>query len=358
MYEVDFLPVGKSNGDAICIQYSSDNGVMVHVVDGAYTDTGTKIVQHIQKFYGANFHISHMVLSHADDDHACGLVEVMKNMTVKHLWMNRPWLFAAETIHHFDPRFTVEGLRQKMREMHPYLVELETLALAQGTEIHDVFQGDRIGDFVVLAPSRARYINLIPDFGKTPKRRAEDRSLGGILTEAMKSARNWLYEAWDIETLSDNPDPVSASNESSVVQMGLLEGKRVVLTADVGPEGLAEAAAYAKAIGQLETPPNFFQVPHHGSRRNVTPSVLNAWLGAVMEKGGVYGMAFCSVGENKDEFPRGQVSNAFLRRGYPVYVTRTASLLHSKDSTRGWGAAEALPFYDKVEDKAQSAAAA
>ena len=40
-----------------------------------------------------------------------------------------------------------------MREMHPYLVELEDLSAQQGTKIHDVFQGAVIGNFTVLAPS-------------------------------------------------------------------------------------------------------------------------------------------------------------------------------------------------------------
>jgi hypothetical protein len=44
--------------------------------------------------------------------------------------------------------------------------------------------------------------------------------------------------------------------------------------ADVGPEGLMEAAQYAKLVG-LHGPPSLVQMPHHGSRRNVTPTVLN-----------------------------------------------------------------------------------
>jgi glyoxylase-like metal-dependent hydrolase (beta-lactamase superfamily II) len=124
MIELDFLPVGDSNGDAICMQYSGDSGVYVHVVDGAYAETGEKIVEHIREHYGRSYHVSHMVLSHADNDHACGLVEVMKRISVKHLWMNRPWLFADQTLPHFHGLFTRQGLIDRMRELHPYLVEL------------------------------------------------------------------------------------------------------------------------------------------------------------------------------------------------------------------------------------------
>jgi hypothetical protein len=67
MFEVDFLPVGDGNGDAICIQYTADanGGVFVHVVDGAYAETGERIIEHIHTHYGRRFYINHMVLSHA-----------------------------------------------------------------------------------------------------------------------------------------------------------------------------------------------------------------------------------------------------------------------------------------------------
>jgi beta-lactamase superfamily II metal-dependent hydrolase len=352
MYQVDFLPVGNSNGDAVCIQYSAPGGVYVHVVDGGYTDTGQKIIDHIKKYYGANYSISHMVLSHADNDHATGLVEVMKSMKVHHLWMNRPWLYAAETIQHFHGLYTIQGLEKKMRDMHPYLVELEKLAEEQGTQINEVFQGASIGNFTVLAPSRERYISLIPDLDKTPDRKSAADSLGGFLAEALRKARDYLYETWDIETLSNNPDPTSASNETCVVQLGVIDEKHLLLTADVGPGGLNEAADYAARIGLLK-PPNFVQVPHHGSRRNVTPNVLDRWLGGKMQKGQTYGTAFCSIGDGKTEYPRGQVNNAFLRRGYPVHVTRGEAKVHySGDCDRGWGPSIPLPFEERVEDKA------
>jgi hypothetical protein len=107
----------------------------------------------------------------------------------------------------------------------------------------------------------------------------------------------------------------------------------VLLTAEVGPEGLREAAAYARALG-LSRPPNFVQVPHHGSRCIVTPSVLNEWLGPPLEDRTVKrGVAFCSVGKDEDIYPRKKVKNAFIRRGYTVHATRGCTTRHHV----GWG---------------------
>lgn len=328
-YEVDFLPVGEGSGDAIVIRYGDGtDGYYLHVVDGGRTETAETIINHIKKFY-PGYHINHMVLSHADDDHATGLVGVMEKMEVNNLWMNRPWLYADQIFHHFHGNFTLQGLIDDIKERHPYLVELERLAIEQGTHIHEIFQGDKIGEFTVLAPTRERYINSIPDFGKTPTRyttEAADARGFGLLRSFVEGAKKWLEEKWDVETLAKNTE-TSASNESCVVQYALLGGKGVLLTADVGPIGLTEAADFGHQLGFAR--PTFVQMPHHGSRHNVTPEVLDRWLGPKQPQGTEVGTSFCSVGSNKEDYPRGQVKNAFMRRGFKVFSTRTKWISHS-----------------------------
>jgi beta-lactamase superfamily II metal-dependent hydrolase len=353
MIEVDFLAAGDSNADAICIMYGDDKSRFVHVVDGAYSDMSANIVNHIRTHYGKHFHINHMVVSHADNDHAAGLVGVMEHMEVKNLWMNRPWLYVDEVIHNFHGNFIRQGLIDEMRKKHSCLVRLEELAKQNGTPVHEVFQGAQIGQFWVLAPSRDRYIRLIPDMDKTPTSYATEAStLGGFFTKAVRAVQNWIEETWDVETLSNTPNPpTSASNESSVVQLGVVDGKTILLTGDVGPEGLNEAADFAETQGLL-TYPTCVQVPHHGSRRNVTPNVLDRWLGPSVPEGITVGSAYCSVGKAQNDYPRKQTSNAFLRRGYPVHVTRGTGkyFYHGCDLRSGWSHSHPVPFSTKVEE--------
>jgi ribonuclease BN (tRNA processing enzyme) len=159
MYEVDFLPVGDGNGDAICVRYGNDQtGYWLHVIDGGFTDTSDTIISHIETHYGAHFNIDHMVLSHADNDHACGLIGLLKRFKIRGaIWMNRPWRFAQQVLPAY-PGYTVERLVKEMREKHPYLVEIEKIAASSGIQINDVFQGSAIGPFKVLAPHQNRYI--------------------------------------------------------------------------------------------------------------------------------------------------------------------------------------------------------
>ena len=72
----------------------------MHLTDGAYSDTADTIIKHINGGYDGAA-IDHMILSRADDDHATGLVEVLKRHPVRNLWMNRPWLYAQEVIDNF-----------------------------------------------------------------------------------------------------------------------------------------------------------------------------------------------------------------------------------------------------------------
>jgi beta-lactamase superfamily II metal-dependent hydrolase len=318
-YEVDFLPVGDSNGDAIVIRHGGDDGYYLHIVDGGFVDTADIVIKHIEQTYGSGRIIHHVVLSHADNDHAAGLIGILEHFAVRNIWMNRPWRWAAQCIDSFHGNYTVDGLVASMRASHPYLFEIEKIAEKRGIPIHDVFQGAQIGPFHVLAPSWARYVKLIPDLDKTPTSYAEVETPTSYILKAMQGLAEKVKEALDIETLDANPPTTSASNETSVVQLGVIDGHHILLTADVGPDGLTEAANYAAARGVL-VPPRVMQVPHHGSRRNVTPAVLNRWLGGHPSQW--RGDAYVSVGKDADIYPRKKVKNAFIRRGYRVYATR------------------------------------
>ena len=187
---------------------------------------------------------------------------------------------------------------------------------------------------------------------QTPVSYEEAKGVIGGIFGAAKAVVQAVKERFDYETLDNNPPETSPSNETSVVQLGIFEEGTVLLTADAGPVGLAEAAIYANSLGLL-TAPTCIQVPHHGSRRNVTPSVLKLWLGMPLNNPNqTRGSAYCSVGKNKTEHPRKKVKNAFIRRGYPVHVTRTQIKTHFMGwgLRPGWVTSQPEPFSADVED--------
>jgi hypothetical protein len=320
-FAVEFLPVGDSDGDAILVQWGEENGYWLNLIDGGYASVGENVIAHIEEHYGRDVTIHNMIVSHADNDHAAGLIPVFKRFNVGTLWMNRPWLYAHEVIDEFHGNWTIEGWIEYVRDQHEYLVELESLARARGMEPREIFQGAQVGVSHVLAPSRERYVKLIPDLDKTPPPyKSEAAGVRGLF-EAARDVLNRVKETLQIETLDADPPATSASNETSVVQLVSHENHSALLTADAGPEALAEAADYAATLGVNR--PDVVQIPHQGSRRNVTPVVLNAWLGQPNGGADERGQAYVMVGAKKPDHPRKKVKNAFIRRGYPVFVGRT-----------------------------------
>ena len=204
---------------------------------------------------------------------------------------------------------------------------------------------------------RARYLALLPDFDKTPERKSTADNAIGLAAYMRESARaaaralvRWVVESWQGETLSETPEPTTASNESSVVQMAKIDGEQLVLTGDVGPEGLHEAAYFVERRG-VRLQPHFIQVPHHGSRRNVTPSALNRWLGPIKPEGqAVTGFAFCSAARLDENHPKKKVTNAFTRRGYEVHVTRGRSIYLQNGMGRDGFGLTPEPFSREVEE--------
>jgi beta-lactamase superfamily II metal-dependent hydrolase len=356
-YEIDFIPVGdgERSGDAIALRYGTSGSYTIHVIDGGDQDAGDLLIEHIKQYYGNPSLIDHVILTHADDDHSSGLRKVIEEFDIGTIWMNRSWLYAAEVINGFkDPRWTVPGLEKRLREDFPILTEIEDLASQKEIPIREAFQGARVGEFTILSPSCSRYLELIPQFSRTPEA-AEATNIAGRAIEGIKAAVEraveWISETWGKETLEENPE-TSPANESSIVQFGQFVGERVLLTGDAGVVSLDEAADFANELGTVLPGFRFIQVPHHGSRHNVSPSVLDRLLGEPLpEEGKDRGIAaFASVSMNDNSKPRKKVVNAFMRRGAKVYVTR-GKIRHQYNMPGrvGWTAVTALSFSEKVE---------
>lgn len=328
-YEVDFLPVGNTtSGDAICIRYEIDGKTFIHVVDGGYEEDGQKVLDHLTNYYGGN-EIDHVVATHPDGDHTVGLRKVLETAEVGALWMNRPWVHAVELLPYFERYTNVENLAKALREVFPNLAKLEDIAIERGIPIYDALQGTMIGAFTVLAPSKNAFFQYVADDDKTPKV-AQDATGRGLLGGAMRVVAEGLrmiQAAWGAEVFP--ADDTSPRNNMSVVQYANLSGDEVVLTADTGRAGLEDAAAYAPYAG-LSLPADKFrliQVPHHGSRHNVSTETLNIWLGEVGgETQESRSTAIVSAGKNDRDHPRNVVVRGFMHRGAKLIQTRGQSI--------------------------------
>jgi len=365
--EIEFMPVGTGSkaGDAIILRYGTPVDFKLMLIDGGTAETGDEIVAHLRKHFGLGARLEHVVLTHSDADHASGLRTVLEQIPVSNLWLHIPWLVAPEVTHLFaDSRWTPAGLQAAVKQGYDIISEIVDLALARRVTINQPFQGQNIGPFHVLSPNRAVYLHLLPQFEKTPDPNQAaieavsmwlgKASLIGRLVEAARAkVENWTTETWAQERLKDGGQ-TSASNESSVVLYGAFEdGQRILLTGDAGVNALTWSADYAVRAGLPLQQFTFVQIPHHGSRRNVGPTVLTRLLGPIQP---AYAQprfsAYVSAPADDSNHPRKIVLNAFKRRGGIIIATQGSTKVHRGGFPMrpGYSSVDGLPFFTRVED--------
>jgi beta-lactamase superfamily II metal-dependent hydrolase len=341
-YEVHFLPVGNryKSGDAIAVRWGAPGASKVLVYDGGSTESGKALVTHVRERYRSS-RVDYVVSSHPDGDHASGLLALLQRVEVGELWMHRPWLHssaARDAVLAHPPAATPlhNRLRSKLRAAR----KLEMAALQRGIPIHEPFQGADIGSFRVLSPSRDWYLDhLLPAFGRPLPAAA------AVPPPPDPADR----ESWGLELLRESVH-TSADNEASVVLWGQFDDQGVLLTGDAGIQALGRAADRAQAEGiDLPGRLSLLQVPHHGSRHNVSPSVLDRLLGPrkPQDDGQATKRAFVSAGAGSTVHPHAMVTNALLRRGTTPYATQGLVLSHSH-RPQPPGGPVALPFCEQV----------
>jgi len=132
-----------------------------------------------------------------------------------------------------------------------------------------------------------------------------------------------------------------------------VDSQKSLFTGDAGIPALEQALDILEAEGFEAGTLNFVQVPHHGSRRNVGPSVLNRLLG-LKGQSARHSTALASVPPKNPEHkhPSKKVTNAFHRRGYNVHLTQGGKKWHYHDapSRDGWGTSTPVNFHNQVEE--------
>lgn len=345
-FEIDLLKINaEKSGDAIAIRYSINNIPKVNVVDGGFQDTGDDIIKHIKTYYGTTS-IDNVVVSHPHEDHTSGLRKVLEDCWVGELWMLCPWNYTADLIDRFYYR-SEENLAKELKKVYPYIAELEEIAQSKGIPIYEPFQGAKIGAFTVLAPTKDRYLDLIVESDNTPK--AAKESISASFAQSSMTPSNWGEENFPDEG-------TDCENEMSVVQYANLCGERILLTADAGRAALEEAADYAVYAGLYLPGIDRFQIPHHGSRHNLSSEILDRLLGEKLPskptEGNKIYSAFVSAAKKDEDHPTNTVVRACIHRGGMVFSNQDDTLCcHSANAPArpGWSSAKGLS-YPKNED--------
>ena len=348
-YEVDYIPVGtgEKGGDAIAIRYgdfSSPTTQNVVVIDGGTKESGKALVEHIKTHYKTTY-VDLVVASHLHNDHISGLTEVFENLTVAKLVAHCPWDYTEAIKRMTNTSASQSKLETWLEKSLTMLSSLADLADEKNVEISQPFAGEKILDgLYVLGPSREYYQGLLANFGVTPEAKEEHKieEVIGVIKEAV----SWVAEALHIETLSDDYQDTSSENNSSLVLLLVVDDKKFLFTGDAGKDALTRALDFAQVNKVSLNKIDFFDVPHHGSKRNLGPTILNRLMPQ---------QAFISCPPQGDpKHPSRKVVNALIRRNCHPGSTKNGFPIcyPSVDAPQrtGWGPLSPETFFDQVEE--------
>jgi beta-lactamase superfamily II metal-dependent hydrolase len=308
--EVDML----SLGDADCILVTFWNGFTTHrvLIDGGNKGDAAKVRDFLAS-RGITY-IDDVLVTHLHDDHSGGLLELLPDATLGFgkLWCHVP--------HFHVPNGDMVKVRtalkmagssleaQKIQKSLGTVESLWTTAERRGIPRDEPFEGKRIGNLVVCSPTVQFYEGLVVEMTDVEKIKAEDAA------EERYDRQTALEEKLSKALTGDSAagsslltDPhTSPENESSVVTGTAHNGKVILLTADAGTCALTNVARDYK-VQQVQ----LFQIPHHGSRRNITQSLIDIFAPKI-----AYVSAIGNV-----KHPRRAVVNAFKKAGTQVFGT-------------------------------------
>jgi len=308
------------------------------VIDGGYSETGEALAEHIKQHY-RTAHVDLMISTHPDQDHIGGLATAMELLDVDELLIHEPRKHVSR-VHNFSNIEAVDKLIALARDRRVRLTE--------------PFAGlCRFGDQLrVLGPTQIYYEQMVRQHldevvsGEAAMRARPPSQLLGKGAALLER----LTAMMPMETLTDD-DGTGPRNETSVVTLLEVDGHRLLFTGDAGILALDHAAdEYEAIIGPfMARPLSFFQVPHHGSRRNLGPTILNRMLGP---KHAGYGTpsAFVSSAAADPKHPSPKVVNAVTRRGGEVCATEGRTICHYHDAPIRAGWSTLTPYGPLDED--------
>ena len=296
--EIDMLSLG--NADCILVTRWHDGIAERVLIDGGGKSSSAIIRKFLRKHNIS--YIDHVVCSHSHDDHASGLTELLSDDS---LAIGRLWTHLQ--VNHID----VEALFKKaskysnLKEAKAVTESLQThislvkLAIDRKIPISEPFAGKKIGCLTVCGPSPEFYKDMMSQFADESYYSSKT-TLATLLLERLKEQADETSDS-----LLDSPeaDPL---NDTSTILATEFDGEIYVFTADAG------AQALAAALDTYEIAPcKWMQIPHHGSRRNITQGLIKQFSPKT---------AFVSA-EGSQKHPRRAVVNAFKRLGTKVYST-------------------------------------
>lgn len=278
-FEVFALALG--NADSFLIRHYEHGAKTNILIDGGNTSDGKVVLKFLAGL--GETRLDHVVCSHHHADHAGGLVEIFKSpLGIGQLWIHVAEMVTDHEVWASGHIQSQKAFAEKMELSRDHQKLLVNLALQRHIPIHHPFSIDqqgtmpRIGPLSILSPT--------PEFYAKQIERMQSESLQDLLNSRYATRENRKFLLKALRDLQDEIDeqqgglgnePTAPDNEVSTV-LGLVHGEResrevFLFTGDAGVEALSDVR---KRFGNQLENLAWMQVPHHGSRRNLTEELV------------------------------------------------------------------------------------
>jgi len=302
--EIDMVSLGDA--DSILVTQWID-GEYVRVLIDAGNKGSAATVRQFLRSRGVDY-LHHVVCTHPHNDHAGGLVELLTDRTivVEHVWLHRAQ-------NHVNMLLVEQALNQthglrRAAVIQEALKTVDTLAAIckiRQIPMSEPFADAQIGPLTVVGPTVDYYSELVAQFADSGAIRASEALVSNLPNQALAEALLESMAPPVSESLEANPETEPENNSSVILAIQHASGLHL-FTGDAGAQALAQAAQQYEIANC-----HWMQLPHHGSRRNITEPLIQHFRPRY---------AFVSATGNK-KHPRRAVVNAFKKVGSRVYST-------------------------------------
>ncbi|MCS6790130.1 MAG: MBL fold metallo-hydrolase [Bacteroidia bacterium] len=329
--EIDFPPIeGKRSGEAILIRtgrvdpWGKVLDSKVWLIDGGFIGTAEYILEFMKKYYGST-RIDYIIATHPDEDHIGGLIYLIDHADVRNLYIHKPSAYIGELYIHIPLTYEREGHIRSLTASLTKAANLIDRAEGKSIPVHEPFSytylakkietEDRFLRVYLLGPDEAYYNELLKEFRDYEKYVKEVRAFSERSPSLLEDPP---------------PDATTPENNSSVILLFDFEGDYFLFTGDAGVPALEKAlnrfpGGYDKARQVL-----LFKVPHHGSKNNLGPSLLNKAFGSL---GMGKKCAIILAATQDEDHPDEAVVSALRKRGFEVHANKD---LNGKNYNQGW----------------------
>lgn len=339
-FTIDFIDVG--DGDAIIV-WARDANVkdIVFFIDGGDTGCGQKVVDHYRQYIEPHLlqkHLIGFVNSHPHADHINGLLEILDLLgdKIQFAIYNDP--VECITTEHREKIKKAYLAKEDEDITHLYeefqdIEKLNLFCKKYNVSRYKALAGMNIywgNAFKILSPSEDFYVNLVQHF-------SDIEFLKSVEFKKLKLSANTSIseELAPCEVVDEVNDTSPENLTSTVIQLTDGAGNKYILTGDAG----VDAFDYMESEGFTTANIRLVQLPHHGSRRNIS----SQWIAKFNPNFYVASAA----GNNKH--PRRALINCVKRNlgNCRVYSTHNSgTLTYCTDSSvfpiRGWISATPL----------------